>query len=76
MGDKKEEKSALKRGWFQGLKAEFRKIVWPDKNTLVKEAVAVIIIAVIIGIIVGLVDRGLIYGLNELKALVSNWMAG
>lgn len=76
MGDKKEEKSALKRSWFQDLKAEFHKIVWPDKDTLFKEAVAVIIIAVIIGIIVGLLDRGLILGLNELKSLVSNMLAG
>lgn len=76
MGNKNEEKSALKRSWFQDLKAEFHKIVWPDKDTLIKEAVAVIILAVIIGIIVGLVDRGLIYGLKELKELVSNMMAG
>jgi preprotein translocase subunit SecE len=76
MGDKKDEKTALKRSWFQELKAEFHKIIWPDKETLVKEAVAVIIIAVIVGIIVGLVDRGLILGLNELKALVSNMLAG
>jgi preprotein translocase subunit SecE len=76
MAEKNGEKSALKRSWFQELKAEFHKIIWPDKDTLIKEAVAVIIIAVIIGIIVGLVDRGLIIGLNELKSLVSNMLAG
>lgn len=76
MADKNEGKVALKRSWFQELKAEFGKIVWPDKDTLIKEAIAVIIIAIIIGIIVGLVDRGLILGLNELKEVVSNMQAG
>ncbi len=70
MGSKDEEKSALKRSWFQELKAEFRKIIWPDKNSLVKESIAVIIIAIIIGCIVVLVDKGLMEGLNALKALV------
>ena len=24
-----------KKSWFKGLKAEFKKIIWPDKKTLV-----------------------------------------
>ena len=24
------------KGWFKGLKAEFKKIIWPDKLTLAK----------------------------------------
>lgn len=77
MGSKNEEKAAggkektaLKRSWFQELKAEFRKIVWPDKNSLVKESIAVIIIAIIIGCIVSLVDGGLSKGLEALMNLV------
>lgn len=70
MGSKDEEKSTLKRSWFQELKTEFRKIIWPDKNSLIKESIAVIIIAIIIGCIVALVDMGLIEGLNGLKTLV------
>lgn len=70
MGSKNEEKSALKRSWFQELKAEFHKIIWPDKNSLIKESVAVIVIAVVIGCIVALVNRGLMEGLDGLKALV------
>lgn len=70
MGSKSEEKSALKRSWFQELKAEFRKIIWPEKSSLVKKSIAVIIIALIVGCIVALVDMGLMEGLNGLKALV------
>ena len=32
----KAEKS-LKKSWFDGLKAEFRKIIWPDQKSLVKQ---------------------------------------
>ncbi|MDE7366562.1 MAG: preprotein translocase subunit SecE [Lachnospiraceae bacterium] len=70
MGSKSEEKSTLKRSWFQELKAEFHKIIWPDKNSLVKQSIAVIIIAIIVGCIVALLDMGLMEGLNALKALV------
>ena len=65
MGSNNEEKSTLKRSWFQELKAEFHKIVWPDKNSLIKESIAVIVIAIIIGCIVSLME-----GLNGLKALI------
>ena len=34
---------AQKSSWFKGMKAEFKKIVWPDKNTLAKQTAAVVI---------------------------------
>ena len=43
-------------GWWKGIKSEFKKIVWPSKNTLIKESTAVVIISVILG--------ALIYGLD------------
>ena len=35
------KKEAQKKSWFKGLKAEFRKIIWPDKETLAKQTAAV-----------------------------------
>lgn len=32
----KAEKSS-KKSWFDGLKAEFKKIIWPDRKSLVKQ---------------------------------------
>ena len=32
-----------KKSWFQGLKAEFNKIVWTDRETLMKQSVVVIV---------------------------------
>lgn len=50
--------------WFRGLRAEFHKITWPDKDTLVRETVTVTVVSVILGIIVATVDMILQYGIN------------
>ena len=47
-----------KKSWFKGLKAEFKKIIWPDKKTLVKQTVAVITCSVILGAIIAVIDVG------------------
>ena len=47
------DKSAKKKsGFFRSLKAEFKKIVWPDKETTVKETTAVVVVTVILGAII------------------------
>ena len=35
---------APKKSWWKGLKAEFKKIIWPDKDSLVKQSAAVVVI--------------------------------
>lgn len=57
---------APKKSWFKGLKAEFNKIVWPDKESLAKQSVAVIIISVILGVIISILDLGIKYGIDVL----------
>jgi preprotein translocase subunit SecE len=47
---------APKKSWFKGLKAEFNKIIWPDKEALAKQAVAVISTTVILGLIIYVLD--------------------
>ena len=47
-----------KSSWWKGLKAEWKKIVWPSRNTLAKESAAVVIITVILGLLIKLVDLG------------------
>ena len=36
MGETVKTKKTRKKSWFKGLKAEFKKIVWPDQKTLYK----------------------------------------
>ena len=55
-----------KKNWFKGLKAEFKKIIWPDKKSLIKETVAVTGFSIIVGIIIAIVDALIQYGIDFL----------
>ena len=57
---------AKKKSWFKGLKAEFKKIIWPDKKTLVKQTVAVIVCSVCLGILIWMIDVVIQYGVDFL----------
>lgn len=63
------EKSAgtgQKRKWFQGLQSEFKKIVWVDRPTLVKQTIAVVAITVVLAVIISIMDSAILEGVNLL----------
>lgn len=55
MGETVKEKKQ-KKSWFKGLKAEFSKIIWPDRKSLAKETIAVLVVSVLLGVIITIVD--------------------
>ena len=55
-----------KKSWFKGVKAEFKKIIWPDKKTLAKETVAVVSVSVVVGAIIAVIDFLIQYGVDVL----------
>ena len=55
---------APKKSWFKGLKAEFKKIIWPDKKSVAKQTTAVVIISVILGALIKLIDMIIQLGLD------------
>ena len=55
-----------KKSWFKGLKAEFREIIWPDKDALVKQTTAVVAVSVFLGAIITVIDSLLKYGIDWL----------
>lgn len=57
---------AQKTSWFKGLKAEFRKVVWPDKKTLVKQTTAVVSVSVLLGALIAVIDAVMKYGIDLL----------
>ena len=65
---KKAEK-AQKKSWFKGLKAEFKKIMWPDRKTVAKQTVAVVLTSIALGIIIKILDIILSYGIDVLISL-------
>lgn len=42
--------------WIDGLKAEFRKIIWPDQKSLVKQTGAVVAVSIVLGIMIAILD--------------------
>ena len=62
------EKSAKtqKKSWFKGLQAEFKKVIWPDKNALVKQTTAVVTVSVLLGVIITVIDTIMKYGIDLL----------
>ena len=58
-----------KKSWFKGMKAEFKKIIWPDKKTLAKETVAVVSVSVVVGAIIAVIDFLIQHGVDILVNL-------
>ena len=58
--------ASKKKSRLQGLKAEFRRIIWPDKDTVVKETTAVVVVTVILGVIIALLDFVIKTGLDKI----------
>lgn len=64
MANKTADKATKSRGFFGNVKAEFKKIIWPSKESLTKESVAVIATTVVLGVIIALIDMGIQYVIN------------
>ena len=61
---KSKEPKTPKKSWFKGLKSEFSKIIWPDRETLFKESVTVVVISIALGVLIALVDMVIKAGIN------------
>ena len=66
MGEKSRKEKAQKKSWFKGLKAEFKKIIWPDKKTLAKETTAVVAVSVLLAALISVIDVIVKYGVDFL----------
>ncbi len=67
MGDSAEKQKRL--GFFDGVKAEFKKIAWPDRQATLKQSVAVVAISVVVGVIIAIIDYVAKYGINFLTSI-------
>ncbi|MDO5417024.1 MAG: preprotein translocase subunit SecE [Lachnospiraceae bacterium] len=63
MADMSTEKGSKKNFW-KGFKAEFRKIVWPDKDTVTKQTIAVLAVSLVLGALIGVLDMIFKFGIN------------
>lgn len=67
MGDSAEK--TAKPSFWQGVKAEFKKITWPDKQSTFKQSIAVVVISVVVGVIIAVLDYIIQYGVNFLTSI-------
>lgn len=61
MSDKNEQKESF----WDGVKAEFKKISWPERADLIKQSIAVLCTSVVVGIIIAIIDAAVKYGVNN-----------
>jgi len=67
MADNKNE--GAKINFIDGVKAEFKKISWPDAKSLSRQTTAVIIISVISGILIAVMDFLFQNGFNFISSI-------
>lgn len=69
---KKAEKNAVAsvKGFFKGLKSEFKKIIWPNKESLGRQTAAVLVISVILCVVIRLLDMVMQYGIGFLETMI------
>ena len=53
------------KGFVDGLKAEFRKIVWPTQEVLAKQTAAVVAVSLVLGTIIAALDWAFRLGLTR-----------
>lgn len=64
MGDTENTKKAPKKSFWKGLQAEYKKIIWPDKDTVMKQTYAVVVVSAVLGLIIAAMDTVIVYGLH------------
>ncbi len=47
-----------KPSFFKGLKIELKKIIWPDKKSVFRQTLLIVVITIILGVLVKLLDTG------------------
>lgn len=67
MGDSAEKQT--RPSFFKGVKSEFKKISWPDRQSTLKQSIAVVIISVVVGVLIAVLDFVFLHGVDFLTSL-------
>ncbi|MDR0220476.1 MAG: preprotein translocase subunit SecE [Lachnospiraceae bacterium] len=66
---KKTKKDAPLGEFWKGVKIEFQRINWPDRQKMVKHTAMVAVVSLILGIIIAAIDLVLQYGVDFITSL-------
>ena len=62
--EKKAAKKDKKHSFFHGLKKEYKKIVFADRQTVTKQTIAVVLSSIFLGVVIMLLDMVIKFGLG------------
>ena len=65
-GNEKSAAKSQKKSWFQGLQSEFKKIVWTDRSTLIKQTIGVVCGSIVLCVLISVMDSFILEGINLL----------
>jgi len=65
-GKKEKATKKEKTSFSKGLQVEFKKITWPDRESLIKQSAAVICVSVVLGVVIAILDLIMQYGVTLL----------
>ena len=54
-----ENANKTKTSFWTGVKAEFKKIFWPNREDVVKQTILIIVVTIILGVLVKFLDTGI-----------------
>ena len=69
MADSAKKAKAAKPSFFKGVKTEFKKISWPDRDSILKQSIAVVCISLVLGVVIAILDFLMQYGVDFLVNL-------
>ncbi len=64
MAEKQGAEKTQKQSFFKGLRTEFKKIVWPTQETVIKDTIYVAVGTVILGTVIAILDFVMKWALN------------
>lgn len=64
-----EKEKTIKRSFWKGVKSEFLKIAWPDRDTMLKQTTMVVFVSLVLGIIIAIIDFFLQMGVDFITSL-------
>ena len=70
--EKRKKEADAKPGigaWFKSLEAEFKKIIWPNQETVAKQSATVMVVTILLGAVIALLDYLIKSGLNVILFL-------
>ena len=57
------------KSFFTGVKAEFRKIIWPTKDDIIKQTTAVVVVSAVCCALIALLDIAFEYGMSFITSI-------